>query len=450
MKTTKDDILKDLSGSIPLSRELLTVDEYARREGISCNQMEKYIRLGVVNIRKFKNRRYIISHPVGSSPFGDTSDEKFDSQRNKPATDSANLAMAAISNMISTKSPFIDESPAISENRDSSDESVEMDSPLSYEPLSVKEDDNLDDIFESLQLDPPAMPKTSVPPAPTKNTQSGPAIFDPHIKSTIAKAAAQFSAMHGSSDSVSASSFVSGSKFASRPNPNFSVVRHDLATESVTRPKSTPRVQVSHQAQIAPQAKFWSKSFFSKVRISFSDLFLRLRLSVPNIRLISISASVAFLLSISVGLYYQSNLQSGSILKLQSDSLDLMRTSSLLSQRAEAIYNQSSNELASLRSSLSSAKSELLALRTKFNRSQAQLSGTTAKLSESEDSLSLLRQRNREAIDRLNQHISRLSSRLNSMGISSSSNMLDSVPSSSAFDDPGFEAELPSLIDQIP
>jgi len=51
-------------------RQLVPLDEYAAREGLSGETVEKQGRLGVVQIRKFRGRKFVVDVPFSQSGFG--------------------------------------------------------------------------------------------------------------------------------------------------------------------------------------------------------------------------------------------------------------------------------------------------------------------------------------------------------------------------------------------
>ncbi|UCE99991.1 MAG: hypothetical protein JSV82_02710 [Planctomycetota bacterium] len=57
---------------LQLKRALLPIDEYALREGISTEIIEKYAQLGIVQIRRFKDKIFVVDIPL--SPYSSLSD----------------------------------------------------------------------------------------------------------------------------------------------------------------------------------------------------------------------------------------------------------------------------------------------------------------------------------------------------------------------------------------
>jgi hypothetical protein len=60
-------VLGDIQSLLQLKRPLLPINKYAAREGVSTEIVEEYGRLGVVQIRKYKGRTYVVDVPL--SPY---------------------------------------------------------------------------------------------------------------------------------------------------------------------------------------------------------------------------------------------------------------------------------------------------------------------------------------------------------------------------------------------
>jgi len=73
METTINETISEESGPIlQLKRVLLPIDEYAPREGLSRGIVEECGRLGIVRIRKYKGKTFVVDAPLG--PYGYTSE----------------------------------------------------------------------------------------------------------------------------------------------------------------------------------------------------------------------------------------------------------------------------------------------------------------------------------------------------------------------------------------
>ena len=60
-------VLEDIQPLLQLKRPLLPIGKYAAREGVSRSIVEEYGRLGIVQIRKYKGRTYVVDVPL--SPY---------------------------------------------------------------------------------------------------------------------------------------------------------------------------------------------------------------------------------------------------------------------------------------------------------------------------------------------------------------------------------------------
>ena len=60
-------ILEDIKPLLQLKRPLLPIDKYAVREGVTRQMVEEFGRLGVVQIRKYKGKTYVVDVPL--SPY---------------------------------------------------------------------------------------------------------------------------------------------------------------------------------------------------------------------------------------------------------------------------------------------------------------------------------------------------------------------------------------------
>ena len=67
---------REIVPTLQLKRPLLPIDEYAAREGISRGIVEECAKLGVVQIRKYKGKTFVIDVPL--SPYPHTPDTTAD------------------------------------------------------------------------------------------------------------------------------------------------------------------------------------------------------------------------------------------------------------------------------------------------------------------------------------------------------------------------------------
>ncbi|MHC4337307.1 MAG: hypothetical protein ACYSTG_05070 [Planctomycetota bacterium] len=58
---------QETAATLQLNRPLLPIDEYATREGVSRDIVEECRRLGIVQVRKYKGKRYVVDVPL--SPY---------------------------------------------------------------------------------------------------------------------------------------------------------------------------------------------------------------------------------------------------------------------------------------------------------------------------------------------------------------------------------------------
>lgn len=77
-------------------RALVTLDEYASRQGISSDVVEKQGRLGVVQIRKFKGQKFVVDVPADQlSEFENDGDEQAAAKFVKPRSTTASQLVTA-------------------------------------------------------------------------------------------------------------------------------------------------------------------------------------------------------------------------------------------------------------------------------------------------------------------------------------------------------------------
>jgi len=67
-----DTVLQEAKPILQLKRPLLPIDKYAARQRVSTKIVEKYGRLGIVQIRKYKGKTYVVDVPL--SPYYPTSE----------------------------------------------------------------------------------------------------------------------------------------------------------------------------------------------------------------------------------------------------------------------------------------------------------------------------------------------------------------------------------------
>lgn len=68
-----DIVLEDIKPLLQLKRPLLPIDKYAAREGVTRRIVEEYGRLGVIQIRRYKGKTYVVDVPL--SPYRPDSEE---------------------------------------------------------------------------------------------------------------------------------------------------------------------------------------------------------------------------------------------------------------------------------------------------------------------------------------------------------------------------------------
>jgi len=65
---TKETVSEQAKPILPSGRALLSIDEYAGRQGLSADTVEKCIRLGIIQTRTFKNQTFVVDKPLNSYP----------------------------------------------------------------------------------------------------------------------------------------------------------------------------------------------------------------------------------------------------------------------------------------------------------------------------------------------------------------------------------------------
>jgi len=66
-------ILEEIKPLLQLKRPLLSIDKYAAREGVTRRVVEEYARLGVIQIRRYKGKTYVVDVPL--SPYNPALEE---------------------------------------------------------------------------------------------------------------------------------------------------------------------------------------------------------------------------------------------------------------------------------------------------------------------------------------------------------------------------------------
>jgi hypothetical protein len=66
-------ILEEIKPLLQLKRPLLSIDKYAAREGVTRRVVEEYGRLGVIQIRRYKGKTYVVDVPL--SPYNPALEE---------------------------------------------------------------------------------------------------------------------------------------------------------------------------------------------------------------------------------------------------------------------------------------------------------------------------------------------------------------------------------------
>ncbi len=77
METITDEMISQEAGpTLQLKRPLLPIDEYAAREGVSRDIVEECGKLGIVQIRKYKGKTFVVDVPLGPYSYTpETTDE---------------------------------------------------------------------------------------------------------------------------------------------------------------------------------------------------------------------------------------------------------------------------------------------------------------------------------------------------------------------------------------
>jgi len=91
MEAETDRIMTEEDGpSLQIKRSLLPIDEYAARQGLSIDLVEKCGDLGIVQIRKYRGKTFVVNSPVSPYPCAaETPDEPVKSKAGPAATGTA-------------------------------------------------------------------------------------------------------------------------------------------------------------------------------------------------------------------------------------------------------------------------------------------------------------------------------------------------------------------------
>jgi len=71
--TTNESVSQETNPILQLKRALLPIDEYAARQGLSKRTVEQHVQSGIIQIRKYKGKIYVVDVPL--SPYHNTPEE---------------------------------------------------------------------------------------------------------------------------------------------------------------------------------------------------------------------------------------------------------------------------------------------------------------------------------------------------------------------------------------
>jgi len=67
--TTNKTVSQQAESTLHLKRPLLSIAEYAARQGISTDIVEEYAKLGIIQIRKYKGKMFVVDVPLSQHPY---------------------------------------------------------------------------------------------------------------------------------------------------------------------------------------------------------------------------------------------------------------------------------------------------------------------------------------------------------------------------------------------
>ena len=67
--TTNKTVSQQAESTLRLKRPLLSIAEYAARQGISTDIVEEYAKLGIIQIRKYKGKMFVVDVPLSQHPY---------------------------------------------------------------------------------------------------------------------------------------------------------------------------------------------------------------------------------------------------------------------------------------------------------------------------------------------------------------------------------------------
>ena len=76
--TTNKTVSQQAESTLRLKRPLLSIAEYAARQGISTDIVEEYAKLGIIQIRKYKGKMFVVDVPLSRHPCTTQTPETID------------------------------------------------------------------------------------------------------------------------------------------------------------------------------------------------------------------------------------------------------------------------------------------------------------------------------------------------------------------------------------
>jgi len=383
---------------LQLNRPLLSIDEYAAREGVSRDIVEECGKLGIVQIRRFRGQTFVVDVPL--SPYSSTAElaKEFIRPANKaaqsePARQAApNIPKAAAAAAAPAAAPKTDLSAghladSVAARAGVISQTVKRMFGKAAE-MTGKVIENIDGEIDQLRnavstaaSKTSEQPASQIPPAVVQRGRSTPvepvkiAAFEPPrpavIPPAVVKAIIEKPAVPAPKQETAAVVEKSAAPVA-KP------------IQAVETPKAVSQLQSGLQAVISTaQARL---SNFWQIGTIFSAAFLLVAVFV------------------SLWLYMDR--------KIQLYRLDQAYTS------IQKMYNditQANQKVETLQTELSGSRTEFERAQTNLNRSQSEIETTRNELAQARRNLETIQGRNAGAVEKLNSQIQELANRLNEL-----------------------------------
>jgi len=375
---------------LQLKRPLLPIDEYAAREGLSKSLVEECGKLGIVQIRKYKGKTFVVDVPLSTHPY--TSEITAEAAQPTDKTIQAKKISELLQKVISGDPilqkarkmgvPDMPETP--DERAESNNESVEAGaisalvkmlreaSKITDKPVETVDDetDQAENIPESIQT-------------------MSPEILE--IINELTAAADEITRTESPSKPIKPPDM---DIFEITDEPSEAA---DETVEAVEMPQSThiPQNDGFQVATLTAQARskrIWQIATFFSLTLLFAAL----------------SANIWFYMDRQIQLH-RLDLANASIQQSLNNSAN---NSAKANQRAEIFQNELDNsraEVNRLNTELDNSRAEVNRLNTELDRSKAELKTVQNELTQARQNLKTIHERNARAVERLNRQIQKLS-----------------------------------------